>query len=188
MAWASQMSRPRPHDAEEQSSTVHYANVTDALAPFKDDPLLFEPGTSTLYSTYGFDVLGCVIEGAAGAPFMDVMRRSVFEPAGMVHTRDDDPAAIIPQRAAGYVRVKGELRNAVHVDMSNRLPAGGYVTTAPELATFAALFIDGRLESRASSGSATPSTTDWAGRSSRTARDIPTAAPTTAAPAPAPAE
>ena len=136
-----------PHDAEEQGSTVHYKTVTEALSPFKNDPLQFEPGTNYLYSTYGYDVLGCVIEGAAGAPFLSVIRSHVFDPAVMTHSRDDDPAAIIPNRAAGYVRVKGELANAMHVDMSNRMPAGGYLTTAPELAAFAAMFIDCKLVS-----------------------------------------
>jgi serine beta-lactamase-like protein LACTB, mitochondrial len=134
-----------PRDREEQTSTVHYATVGAALTPFMADSLLFEPGTQWSYSTYGYDVLGCVIEGAAGEPFMEVIRRNVFAPCGMTHSRDDDPTAIIPHRAAGYVRVKGELRIAPHVDMSNRLPAGGYITTAPDLAAFAAQFIDCRL-------------------------------------------
>jgi len=121
--------------------------VADALAPFRDDPLLFEPGTKYSYSTYGFDVLGCAMQGAAGRAFMDVIRSLVFEPAGMKRSRDDDPFAVIPNRAAGYVREKGELKNAPHVDMSNRLPAGGYATTAPDLALFAAWFIDCRLVS-----------------------------------------
>lgn len=136
-----------PRDAEEQASTKHYANVIDALAPFKDDPLKFEPGTEYLYSTYGYDVLGCVIQGAAGEPFLEAMRRLVFAPTGMTRTRDDDPAAILPNRAAGYARDKGQIRNATHVDMSNRLPAGGYVTTSTELAAFAAMFIDCKLVS-----------------------------------------
>jgi CubicO group peptidase (beta-lactamase class C family) len=67
----------------------------------------------------------------------------------MADSRADDPAAIVPRRAAGYARVEGELRNAVHVDMSNRLPAGGYLTTAPDLARFAARFVDDELVSRA---------------------------------------
>ena len=45
-----------PHDKEEQSSTKHYDGVIEALAPFKDDPLLFEPGTKHLYSTYGYEL------------------------------------------------------------------------------------------------------------------------------------
>ncbi len=138
-----------PRDREEQTSLVHYASVADALAPFKDDPLLFEPGTQYSYSTYGYNVLACVLEGAARMEFMDVVRRNVFEPCGMADSRADDPSAIVTNRAAGYVRLEGELRNATHVDMSNRLPAGGYLTTAPDLARFAANFIDGRLVSRA---------------------------------------
>lgn len=138
-----------PRDLEEHTSTVHYASVADALAPFKDDALLFEPGTEWSYSTYGYDVLGCVLEGAARVEFMELMRREVFEPCGMASSRADDPAAIVPNRAAGYARVEGELRNAVHVDMSNRLPAGGYLTTAPDLARFAAKFVEGELVSRA---------------------------------------
>jgi CubicO group peptidase (beta-lactamase class C family) len=137
-----------PRDREEQTSVVHYASVADALAPFKDDPLLFEPGTNHSYSTYGYDVVGCVLEGATGMRFMDVIRSHVFEPCGMADSRDDDPAAIIPGRAAGYARVDGELRIATHVDMSNRLPAGGYLTTAPDLARFAAKFLDGGLVTR----------------------------------------
>jgi serine beta-lactamase-like protein LACTB, mitochondrial len=136
-----------PRDREEQTSTVHYKDVADALAPFRNDPLLFEPGTKWSYSTYGFNVLGCVIQGAAGRPFLEVIRTLVFEPAGMKRSRDDDPSALIPDRAAGYLRESGELRNAPHVDMSNRLPAGGYATTAPDLALFAARFMDCKLVS-----------------------------------------
>lgn len=134
-----------PRDKEEQGSTVHYADVVDALAPFKDDPLLFQPGTQYGYSTYGYDVLGCVLQGAAGRPFLEVMRTQVWEPAGMRATRDDDPAAVIDHRAAGYVLVDGALRNAAHVDMSNRMPAGGYLTTVDDLARFEAALLDGRL-------------------------------------------
>jgi CubicO group peptidase (beta-lactamase class C family) len=118
-----------PRDREEQASTVHYADVVDAMAPFKDDALLFQPGTRFGYSTYGYDVLGCVLQGAAGAPFLDVMRTQVWQRAGMRATRDDDPAALVDRRAAGYVLVDGAVRNAPHVDMSNRMPAGGYLTT-----------------------------------------------------------
>jgi len=134
-------------DREEQTSTVHYASVADALAPFRDDPLLFEPGTEWSYSTYGYDVLGCVLEGAAGLEFMQLIRREVFDPCGMADSRADDPAELVPHRAAGYALVDGQLRNATHVDMSNRLPAGGYLTTAPDLARFAAKFADGQLVS-----------------------------------------
>jgi serine beta-lactamase-like protein LACTB, mitochondrial len=134
-----------PHDKEESFSTTHYASVADALAPFKDNPLLFEPGTKWQYSTYGFDVLGCVIEGAAKTPFLTYMRDQVWRPAHMDATRDDDPSPIVPRRAAKYTRVNGHLQNAPAVDMSNRMPAGGYLTSAVDLGRFIEALLANRL-------------------------------------------
>jgi len=136
-----------PRDREEQSSTKHYETVAEALMPFKDDPLLFQPGTEYRYSTYGYDVLGCVIEGAANTRFLDYMKRNVWDPSGMSATRDDDPSVLIPWRARGYILVDGKLRNALMVDMSNRMAAGGYVTTVEDLAKFAVALMSGRLVS-----------------------------------------
>jgi serine beta-lactamase-like protein LACTB len=137
-------------DAPEAQSVIHYETLADALAPFKAEPLLFEPGTDSSHSSHGFVVLGCVMEGAAHVPFWDVMTRQVLSPAGMTHARRDDPSAIVPNRAAGYVRLNEELQNAPHLDRSDRLPVGGYLTTAPDLAAFAARFMDCHLVSCAS--------------------------------------
>lgn len=135
---------------EELFNTVHYESVVEALDIFKEDPLLFEPGTDFLYSTFGYNTLGCVIEGAAGQDFRSYMQENVFGPAGMEGTRDDDPAALIPRRAEGYVLGEGgDLRNSRAVDMSSKLPAGGFVTTAEDLARFAIGVMNGTLIRRA---------------------------------------
>src|SRR5207248_1189335 len=53
------------HEADEEwGSTKHYTNLDDALLMFKDDPLGFPPGTKAEYSTFGFNLLGSVVEGA----------------------------------------------------------------------------------------------------------------------------
>ena len=64
------------------------------------------------------------------------MRRTIFEPAGMRATRDDDPRAIIPGRSAGYLYADGTLTNAPLADMSAKMAAGGFITTAPDLVRF----------------------------------------------------
>lgn len=131
---------------EELFNTKHYTSVVDALEIFKNDSLLFQPGTAHHYSTFGYNVLGCIIEGASGADFLTSIRANVFEPAGMKATRDDDPAAIILRRARGYVRVAdGSLRNSRAVDMSSKLPAGGFITTAEDLARFGAAVMTHRI-------------------------------------------
>lgn len=135
-----------PNEESELFNTVHYENVVDALPIFSDDPLLFEPGTSHLYSTFGYNLLGCVVEGASEQRYLAYMREHVFGPAGMEDTRDDDPAAIIPHRAEGYVLTgDGALRNSRAVDMSSKLPAGGFITTAEDLARFAVALMDHQL-------------------------------------------
>jgi len=48
---------------EETINTRHYASIKEALPQFANDPLEFEPGTKMQYTSYGYIVLGCVMEG-----------------------------------------------------------------------------------------------------------------------------
>lgn len=138
-----------PNDEQESFSTVHYENITESLKVFENDSLLFEPGTAFHYSTYGYNLLGCVIEGASGKSFLTYMRESIFLPARMYNTRDDNPFVIIPNRASGYtINEKGELTNSRMVDMSNRMPAGGFITTVEDLALFAVAVMEHKLISQ----------------------------------------
>ena len=135
------------HYAEnEPVNTRRFASVQDGLAFFKDDPLAAEPGTRYLYSTYGYNLLGCAVEGASGQAFADYLRDNVFRTAGMERTQPDDVRALIPNRAQGYVKdATGELRNSALADMSYKVPGGGLVATAPDVARFALALAKGSL-------------------------------------------
>jgi serine beta-lactamase-like protein LACTB, mitochondrial len=139
-----------PNEPAELFNTRHYDHVSDALDLFKDDSLKIRPGSDFLYSTWGYVTLGCLLEGASHEEFRALVRRAVFEPAGMKDTRDDDPRAIIPSRARGYVLEGGELKVSRWVDMSSKLAAGGWITTAPDLVRFMNAWMSGALLSRAS--------------------------------------
>jgi serine beta-lactamase-like protein LACTB len=74
--------------------------------------------------------------------YQDYMRQRVFAPAGMTSTRVDDVFDIVPHRARGYrPRVFGEFdgnyRNASLMDSSYKIPGGGFLSTAEDLARFA---------------------------------------------------
>jgi CubicO group peptidase (beta-lactamase class C family) len=73
------------------------------------------------------------------------MRDAIFKPAGMEHTRDDDPRVIVAGRARGYIFEDGQLKNSRWVDMSSRMAAGGWITTAPDLVRFMNAWMFGRL-------------------------------------------
>ena len=136
----------RDKTPEEETNYRHYDSIEAALTIFADDSLLFEPGTAFRYTSYGYDVLGCVIEGASGMPYLEYMTRRIFTPADMQHTRLDDPSEIIPHRVSGYALDQtGRLRNSIHDDMSNRVPAGGFVSTPEDLVRFGIAVLNGEL-------------------------------------------
>lgn len=121
-----------------------YTRYTDVVGPignFKDDPLIFEPDTDWQYSSFAYRLLGCVLEGASGQTYRSLMDETVFGAAGMAGTVPDDAWAIIPNRAAGYRLDRGKpLRRADMRDVSENLPAGGHLTTATDLVSFAQAF------------------------------------------------
>jgi serine beta-lactamase-like protein LACTB len=125
-------------DQAEVGSTRHFNSVVEGLDMFKNDPLLFEPGTKYSYTTHGYAVLGCAVEGASGMSFPDYERQNVFKPAGMDRMRVDSVFDIIPNRAQGYQKTQtGELRNSGLADTSYKIPGGGFISTVEDLAKFA---------------------------------------------------
>ena len=123
---------------EEFASTRHYDSIAAGLEMFKNDPLLHEPGAKYTYTTFGYSVLGCAVEGASAQKFGDYVRENILKPAAMDRMRLDSINDIIPNRAQGYQRTRdGILRNSDIADNSYKLPGGGFVSTVEDLAKFA---------------------------------------------------
>lgn len=136
----------RHNKFEETFSTRHFNSINEAVGSFKDDPLVVEPGTKYSYSTPGYTLLGCAIEGASGMSYLDYVRENIFKPAGMLRTLADDVYAVIPNRARGYRKTQtGEIQNAVLHDTSIKIPGGGLVSTAEDLTKFAIAVNTNRL-------------------------------------------
>ena len=149
-----------PPEGDEFFNTIRFTNLVDALAVFKDDPLLFEPGTQYRYSSYGTNLLGAAIESAAGKHFLSVLRQSVFEPLKMRSTLGDHSDSIIPHRTSYYERSGqtpsffqkpaswgdgsglGVLLNGPFADNSNKWPGGGLLTTPEDLARFGSAHLE----------------------------------------------
>ena len=140
----------RHYKGEEEDSTRYYGSLTEALSIFKDDPLEHPPGSKFTYSTYGYTLLGAIVEAASGLTFTDYLRENIFKPAGMSQSRSDSVRDIIPNRARGYVkRDKGELSNAGLVDTSYKIPGGGLVSTVEDMAKFVIAVQNGTLVKKA---------------------------------------
>jgi len=74
-------------------------------------PLAYPPGTKWDYSNLGYLTLGVLIHRVSAEFYGDFLQEKVFQPLGMSTTRIISEADIIPNRAAGYRLVKGELKN-----------------------------------------------------------------------------
>ena len=92
-------------------------DLADAAARFVSNPLLFEPGEGTAYSSHGFVALSAVIASAHGTSFDAAMIALVFDPLGI----DPQPGT----KAEGFP------------GLSCKFGAGGYVASADDVARFA---------------------------------------------------
>jgi len=131
----------------EVGNTKHFDNPIQAgLDFFKNDPLVAQPGSHFHYSTQGYTLVGCVMEGASGSSYIDYMHQNVFLPAGMEHTRADDRFAIIPYRTRFYQKTKsGTVANADFLDSSYKIPGGGWLSSAEDMARFEVAILSDKL-------------------------------------------
>ncbi len=122
-----------------------HKNTKEALAIFQDFDLIAQPGTRYYYSSYGFNLLGAVVEGASGMPYGQYIKKYIFEPLGMKDTRMDDPVDIIPNRVRGYRLIDGEIKNSEYVDVSSRFAGGGTRSTVVDLLKYAKGIMEGKI-------------------------------------------
>jgi serine beta-lactamase-like protein LACTB len=69
-----------------QLSQEQCRSTEQAFQQFVRDPLLFEPGTDTHYTSFGYVLLSRVLEASGGAPFHKLMEQRVWfaNPAGRI--------------------------------------------------------------------------------------------------------
>jgi CubicO group peptidase (beta-lactamase class C family) len=125
-----------------------HKNTKEALAIFQDFDLVAEPGTKYNYSSYGFNLLGAVIEEASGQSYGAYIKKHIFDLLGMENSRMDDPEDLISNRVSGYRLIKGEVKNSEFVNVSSRFAGGGTRSTVVDLLKYTKGIIEGKLLKR----------------------------------------
>ncbi len=111
-------------------------DTREAIEIFANFDLVAEPWSSYNYSSYGYNLLGAVIEGATKMPYEKYMKENIWQPLQMKNTFMDSSKEIIPNRVKGYVMEAGNLKNSEFVDMSSRFASGGIRSTVLDLLKF----------------------------------------------------
>ena len=135
-------------NSKERNNEVNYPTFSAAMQVFINDKLLFPPGKGYGYTTYGYTVLGALIEKTSGLDYEEYLRTMVWEPAGMVNTsveRFDSPT---PGRYNIYHQKKpGKLQAVAFTHQSDRIPGGGIQSTVEDLLRFGRAVLNGTLVS-----------------------------------------
>jgi len=123
------------------------ATTEEYLAVLDGHPAKFAPGAEFAYCNGAYVVLALIAERASGAPFHELVRRRVSEPAEMHDTeflRSDE----LPGRAAlGYLEVNGVTRsNVFHLPVRGS-GDGGIYTTVADVSSFWRALYAGRIVS-----------------------------------------
>jgi len=112
-------------------------DTRESIKIFSDFQLVNKPGTAFNYSSYGYNLLGAVIEGASKMPYGKYLKTNIWKPLNMENTYMDRPENIIQNRVQGYRLVYGELLNSEFVNITSRFAAGGTLSTVIDMLKYA---------------------------------------------------
>ncbi|MFZ5726330.1 MAG: serine hydrolase domain-containing protein [Pseudomonadota bacterium] len=130
----------QPVDANRGSR--RYATGRDAVAIFAGRDLLSPPGTAYSYSSWGYTLLGAMVEQAAGRSFPDHVAAEVA-PGLAIRADATDSGDAHAARAYGFDQ--GRVIEAPRHDYSYTWGGGGLGGTASAVAAFGGRMIDGRV-------------------------------------------
>ena len=141
-------------DFESQWAIPH--RLSDLVERCARIPPAGKPGGDVFYSNNGYRVLARVMELAAGAPYGEVVRRTVLAPRGMTDTGEWSLGDRVPHLAHGATPGADwrSLRRPAPCDMTNLRGAASYYSTVDDLLRFAA------SRQPAETGSLKPRTSD----------------------------
>jgi len=111
-----------------EGSTVRHLLAHTSGLAFDEHRVTAPPGTRRLYSNAGFEVLGDTLAKAAGMPFAEYLRQAVLEPLGMTGT------SLPGSPAAGGVSTAGDLARFAAELQAPRLLHPSTVATATSVA------------------------------------------------------
>lgn len=135
-------------NSKETENKINYASLLDAYKIFKDRKLRFEPGTAYYYTTYGYVVLGIIIEKVSGQTYEEYMQQHIWNKVGMTQT-GIEKSGIERVKAATLYRKdrRGRLKQAEINNLSNRIPGGGFYSTIGDLLKFGNALLNNTLVS-----------------------------------------
>lgn len=105
----------------------------DYVKLFMDSALVFEPGTSYYYSSWGYFMLGYIMERVTGRSYSQLMKEDIFDKLGMNSSGSYYHTQVVDKRASGYDYSLGGYTSGDFRDQSNTMGTGDLYSTVEDL-------------------------------------------------------
>ena len=133
-------------DYPEDFDYRHDYSEDDMTALVLSRPFDFSPGAKWQYSNLGYMLLGAIIHRVSGQFYGDLLHDRIFLPFGLRTARIISEADIVPNRAAGYRMVEGQLKNQEWVSpVVNTTADGSLYLTVRDIARWDSLLYSNDL-------------------------------------------
>ena len=109
--------------------------IVNGLDLFKNDPLLFKPGTNYKYSTYGWNLLSVVIQNASNKNYLSYMENEIFSPLEMNNTGWFLSEIDLANHSKQYDKKRNKLKTIPLYGQST-YPDGGLRSSVAEVSKF----------------------------------------------------
>jgi len=100
---------------------------------YMDSALLFEPGKSFFYSSWGYFTLGYIMEKVTGRSYAELMKADIFDKTGMNSSGSYFHTQVVPKRATGYDYDFAGYTSSDFRDQSNTMGTGDLYSTVEDL-------------------------------------------------------
>ncbi len=135
-------------------------SIKESIAIFKDDDLLFQPGTDYHYNSFDWILISLAMQEVSGIAFEDYVKQKVLVPLGMNHTfveyppnhsfwtTDDRRTSINFNLTTFYSKNRHGFRKSIPVNNYYKMAGGGYLSTAEDIAKLGQAYLDGKIVDR----------------------------------------
>jgi CubicO group peptidase (beta-lactamase class C family) len=119
-------------------------SIKESIVLFKDDDLLFEPGTAYHYNSFGWVLISLAMEEASGMPFEQYVREKVLNPLAMGHTLAPQGTTNLEINRVTTFYSKNRLgfREAIPVNNVYKLAGGGYLSTVVDITKLGVAYLN----------------------------------------------
>jgi CubicO group peptidase (beta-lactamase class C family) len=128
-------------------SFTKYATLSSAVNTIVERDLSSEPGEKFTYSSFGYTVLGAIIESVSKQSFEEYMSKNIWKKTGMKDTQLEREHSY-PNKSRLYVKIGSLYIRSPYNDLSLIYPAGGVQSTAKDLLLFGQAILNNELISK----------------------------------------